>query len=190
MVSSVGPGGRQIWCSAGRGRRGGGGVLVAAFCAPAPLSWSRGACTEAGGCCPRSGGQRLLRRLRFRLCSFSSLCGGEGRACGARDVFPADVLEPDLSSRPWWRAYMRYSKPSMATAFAGRFPSGAAAGMRWWCTVESCSALETTAFAHRDPRGLRCNFPFPRVFSAKVCGQLCWMIPGEGCVYDVCVSFV
>lgn len=39
MVSSVGPGGRQIWCSAGRGRRGGGGVLVAAFCAPAPPSW-------------------------------------------------------------------------------------------------------------------------------------------------------
>lgn len=149
-------------------------------------------CTGVLGCYPRSEGQRLLPSFRLRLCfsPSSSPCGSEGLAYGAWDVIPADALEPDLSSRPWRRAHMRYSEPTMATTYACHFPSGAVAEMMRWCTVEAQSALKTMAFGHKDPWGLRCNFLFPRVLSTNVHGQLCWMVPGEGCVYDVCALYV
>lgn len=140
---------------------------------------------------PRPEGLFLLHRLR--LGSFpasSSPCSGEGFAGGARDVFPADVLEPEFSSRPCRRAYMRYSKPTMATAFAGGSPSGAASETRWWCSTEAQLALKTTTSADKDLGGLRCNFLFPRVLSAFVRGQLGWLLLGVSCVFRSCIVTV
>lgn len=127
-----------------------GGRSVRVGCAGSDLGCF---CTGVLGCYPRSEGQRLLPSFRLRLCfsPSSSPCGSEGLAYGAWDVIPADALEPDLSSRPWRRAHMRYSEPTMATTYACHFPSGAVAEMMRWCTVEAQSALKTMAFGHKDP---------------------------------------
>lgn len=108
---------------------------------------------------------------------FSSCEGDAGSACYARDGIPADDLESEFSSRLAGRAYMRYLKPMVATAFAGwwalcahRSPVPAVKKRRMsWAAV--CLRLKKAFFALRDLGGLRCNFLFPGVVCAKLLGQ-------------------
>lgn len=115
------------------------------------------------------GRQRFLPRLPVCPCPPSTLspCGGGGGfACNARDGFPAATLEPDLSSRPSGWALSRYSKPMMATAYAGgwtlgvRPPSVLAAEKRRMDMAEAWAWSKMVPCAIRLSGGLRCTFLF------------------------------
>jgi hypothetical protein len=133
--------------------------------------------------------QLLLPWLRFRSCSpfLSSLCDGDGGvACGARDDFPTDAPEPDSSSRPSGRAYMRYSKP-LATAYADwstlcvRHPSVPAKPERKGGMAKPRPSLKKVQCAIRSPEGRLCYFFIFWGCLCKVLGQLSWSAP-ERCM--------
>lgn len=116
--------------------------------------------------------QPLLHRRWIRPWSpfLSSLSGGNGGiSCGARDVFPTDVLEPDPSFRPEGRALMRCTKPMLAMAMQVRFSSAAAREMRKDSMADTRPSWKMVHCASIDPGGRLCIFFFLGLFV-----QLCW----------------
>lgn len=137
-------------------------------------------------CCLWLDRQSLLSWLRRRSCPASSSppCSGEGVACVFRDGVPANAPEPDSSSRPPGRAYMRSSKPfgdGVCRLVDATHPS-----FFYGCSGEEKPAhgggvvvVEDAALCTQDLEGLRCKI----CFSGVVC-EMCrdsW----SGCIQCV-----